>query len=134
MSAMQDELRRSMAELRMKDEAPPYFIAYEVLDRTLFEVAGRLGAVIEDQPRRVRMLRAEVRVGDYAFDSSRFVLQGFGGVVHWAQMPVYVAAELSAGVMAAAVYTVVARTRLDRTRGSMTEDFVPDSLMAESVA
>lgn len=78
-SAMQDELRRSMAELRMKDEAPPYFIAYEVLDRTLFEVAGRLGAVIEDQPRRVRTLRAEVRVGDYAFDSSRFVLQGFGG-------------------------------------------------------
>ncbi len=29
------------------------------------------------------------------------VLQAFGGVVHWAQMPVYVAAELSAGVLAA---------------------------------
>src|SRR6185436_19158144 len=41
------------------------------------------------------------------------VLQAFGGDVRWAQMPVYVAAELSAGVMAAAVYTVVARTRLD---------------------
>ncbi len=78
-SAMQDELRRSMAELRMKDEAPPYYIAYEVLDRTLFEVSGRLGAIIEDEPRRVRTLRAEVRVGDYTFDSSRFVLQGFGG-------------------------------------------------------
>ena len=38
------------------------------------------------------------------------VLQAFGGVVHWAQMPVYVAAELSAGVAAAAVYTVIART------------------------
>ncbi len=44
-----------------------------------------------------------------------FVLQAFGGTVHWAQMPVYIAAELSAGVAAAAVYTVIARTRLDRT-------------------
>ena len=43
------------------------------------------------------------------------VLQAFGGVVHWAQLPVYVAAELSAGVAAAAVYTVIARTQLDRT-------------------
>ena len=44
-----------------------------------------------------------------------FVLQAFGGIVHWAQMPVYIVAELSAGVVAAAVYTVIARTRFDRT-------------------
>ena len=62
------------------------------------------------------------------------VLQAFGGDVHWAQMPVYVAAELSAGVMAAVVYTVIARTRLDRTVDLVTEDYVPDSLVAESVA
>src|SRR6185295_19957368 len=59
-----------------------------------------------------------------------FVLQAFGGVVHWAQMPVYVAAELSAGVAAAVVYTIVARTRLDRTESLMTENYVPDSLVA----
>jgi glycerol uptake facilitator protein len=62
------------------------------------------------------------------------VLQAFGGAVHWAQMPVYVAAELSAGVLAAAVYTVIARTKLDRTVDLVTEDYVPDSLVAESVA
>jgi glycerol uptake facilitator protein len=62
------------------------------------------------------------------------VLQAFGGNVHWAQMPVYVAAELSAGVMAAVAYTVIARTRLDRTEHLVTEDYVPDSLLAESVA
>ena len=77
--AMQDEMRRSMAELRMKGEAPPYFIGYEVLDRTMSDVSGRLGAVVETPPRRARTLRVEVRVGDYAFDSSRFVVQGFGG-------------------------------------------------------
>jgi glycerol uptake facilitator protein len=63
-----------------------------------------------------------------------FVLQGFGGDVRWAQMPVYLAAELSAGVMAAAVYTVIARTKLDRTVDLSTEDFIPDSLLAESAA
>jgi glycerol uptake facilitator protein len=63
-----------------------------------------------------------------------FVLQAFGGDVRWAQMPVYVVAELSAGVMAAAVYTVIARTKLDRTEHVVIENYVPDSLMAESVA
>jgi hypothetical protein len=79
LAAMQDEMQRSMAELRMKGDAPPYYIAYEVLDRTASDVTGRLGAIIENPPRRARTLRVEVRVGDYAFDSSRFVVQGFGG-------------------------------------------------------
>ncbi|HEY0284271.1 MAG TPA: hypothetical protein VGC23_02705, partial [Vicinamibacterales bacterium] len=78
-SAMQDEMKRSMAELRMKGEAAPYYIAYEVLDRTMSDVSGRLGAIVENPPRRTRTLRVEVRVGDYTFDSSRFVVQGFGG-------------------------------------------------------
>ena len=72
-------MKRSMAELRMKGEAAPYYIAYEVLDRTMSDVSGRLGAIVENPPRRTRTLRVEVRVGDYTFDSSRFVVQGFGG-------------------------------------------------------
>ena len=79
MAAMQDEMKRSMAELRMKGEAAPYYIAYEVLDRTMADVSGRLGAIVENPPRRSRTLRVEVRVGDYTFDSSRFVVQGFTG-------------------------------------------------------
>jgi hypothetical protein len=79
LAAMQDEMKRSMAELRMKGEAAPYYIAYEVLDRTMSDVSGRLGSIVENPPRRTRTLRVEVRVGDYTFDSSRFVMQGFGG-------------------------------------------------------
>ena len=77
--AMQDEMKRSMSDLRMKDAPAPYYIAYEVQDRTVTDVSGRLGALIENAPRRMRVLRVEVRVGDYTFDSSRFVSQGFGG-------------------------------------------------------
>ncbi len=79
LSAMQDEMKRSMAELGMKGEPAPYYIAYEVLDRTISDVSGRIGAIIENPPRHTRTLRVEVRVGDYTFDSSRFVVQGFGG-------------------------------------------------------
>jgi glycerol uptake facilitator protein len=60
------------------------------------------------------------------------VLQAFGGVVHWVQLPVYVGAELSAGVLAAAVYTVIARTKLDRKVDLTSDDYVPDSLAADS--
>src|SRR5581483_9422252 len=44
-AAMHDEMARSMAELRMKDAPAPYYIAYELQDRTMVDVSGRLGAV-----------------------------------------------------------------------------------------
>src|ERR1700730_14026502 len=78
LTAMQDEMARSMSELRMKDAPPPYYIAYELQDRTLTDVAGRLGAVVASPPHHIRVLRVEVRVGSYDFDSSRFAMQGFG--------------------------------------------------------
>jgi predicted Zn-dependent protease len=72
-SAMQDEVKRSMAELRLKDQPPPYYIAYDVDDTSTTRVAGRLGALVEDDTSHGRTLRVDVRVGDYTFDSSRFV-------------------------------------------------------------
>ena len=60
------------------------------------------------------------------------VLQLFGGTVHWAQLPVYVGAEISAGVVAATAYTLLARTSLDRRVTLSAEDFVPESLVAQS--
>jgi hypothetical protein len=48
---------------------------------------------------------------------------------------VYVAAELSAGVAAAVAYTVIARTKLDRSVSAVqAEAYVPESLVAEPVA
>jgi glycerol uptake facilitator protein len=38
------------------------------------------------------------------------VLQAFGGTVHWTQLPVYVIAELLAGVAAGLTYTLVSRS------------------------
>ncbi|MGP6178182.1 MIP/aquaporin family protein [Microbacterium sp. A196] len=48
-----------------------------------------------------------------------FVQWALGGQVAWEQWPVYIIAELVAGVAAAALFTVVSRTSADRT--SLTE-------------
>jgi hypothetical protein len=73
MQAMRDELTRAMTGLRIADQPAPYYIAY-----TIEDVAGRqmdaiLGALVTDGRRRSRTVRVDVRVGDYASDSSRFV-------------------------------------------------------------
>lgn len=80
-AAMKDELARSMSELRIKDEPPPYYIEYHVDETVTRRTAARLGAIeVNDLDSRLRTLDVDVRVGDYQFDSSRFVIsQGRGG-------------------------------------------------------
>ena len=78
LAAMQDELARSMAELRLENEPPPYYIAYDVDDVQSAQKTAQLGALVVDGETRSRRLRVEVRVGDYDFDSSRFISQQRG--------------------------------------------------------
>jgi predicted Zn-dependent protease len=82
LSAMQDEMRRSMAELRMNGEPAPYHIEYEIDDLASVRVVARLGATVDDLADHSRTLQVGVRVGEYDFDSSRFITQDRGaGVV-----------------------------------------------------
>src|SRR3990167_10516489 len=82
LSAMHDELRRSMAELRMNGEPAPYYIEYEIDDLASIRVVARLGGIVDDLADRSRTLQVGVRVGEYGFDSSRFITQDRGaGVV-----------------------------------------------------
>lgn len=80
-TALADELERSMKQLRMKDQPAPYFIEYEVEDRAATRVTARFGALTEDLTGKSRTLRVGVRVGDYDFDSSLFTAPGGGGGV-----------------------------------------------------
>jgi hypothetical protein len=73
LAAMQDELKRSMSGLRIEGQPAPYYIAYQVDEMSNRRLVARLGEIADDASTRSRMLRVEVRVGDYDFDSSRFV-------------------------------------------------------------
>ena len=81
LSAMADELDRSMKELRLPDQPSPYFIEYTIEDRLGTRITARLGAIVEDLVGRSRTLRVSVRVGDYAFDNSLFNVGNLGGGV-----------------------------------------------------
>lgn len=70
LDAMVLELNRSHQELKLKENKAPYFISYQLKDFDSREVASRYGAVFQDATLRERKLYVDVRVGDYAFDSS----------------------------------------------------------------
>ena len=53
------------------------------------------------------------------------IQQIWGGTVHWTQLPVYLAAELLAGVAAALAYVAVSRTSVDQLAPSNAAGLVP---------
>ena len=76
LEAMQDEMDRSMAGLRLPDQPAPYYIAYTIHDTTRTSLTAAVGALMADTTGRSRLLYVEVRVGDYDFDSSHFATAG----------------------------------------------------------
>jgi len=70
LGAMQAELSRSMARLRLKSFEAPYFMAYAVRDYEQRAVGARFGAPVDKSSNHARQAWAEVRVGDYQFDNT----------------------------------------------------------------
>jgi hypothetical protein len=70
--AMQDELSRTMNDLRMGDEPKPYYAAYTISDLDQATVSATYGAVTAEHSFRARLLRTDLRVGDRTFDNSNF--------------------------------------------------------------
>ena len=69
LGAMEQELARSMEQLKFKDYQSPYFIAYQLKDVAQQSVFGRFGSLLARDDTRTRLLYTEVRVGDYSFDN-----------------------------------------------------------------
>jgi TldD protein len=89
MQAMSDELQRSMTELRLQGLESPYFIQYTVLDEEESVAEATFGALTSSTQNRSRMLHAQVRVGDYAFDNSEF-MAGPGGSSTGVLLPIVI--------------------------------------------
>lgn len=68
--AMHDEIARSMESLAMPGAAMPYYVAYAVVDFEHMHLVAAYGAITLREQFRQRMLEADVRVGNYDFDSS----------------------------------------------------------------
>ncbi|MBN2576407.1 MAG: TldD/PmbA family protein, partial [Deltaproteobacteria bacterium] len=70
LSALKQEMARSMKKLRLPSEDAPYFIRYIVRDYDNYDISARFGALFEDSYQRVRQGAVEVRVGSYQFDNT----------------------------------------------------------------
>jgi len=68
--AMQEEMARSMKELKVDDFGPPYFINYQVRHHDQAEVVATFGALLSADVRKKQTLFVDVKVGDPQFDSS----------------------------------------------------------------
>ena len=68
--AMAAEMDRSLAELTLPGAAPPYFLAYRVLDSDEARVEARYGAVTRRERARHRHLYTELRVGGPELDNT----------------------------------------------------------------
>ena len=67
---MQAELGRSMDRLRIEGYEAPYFLSYQVKETQSVAIAGRYGAIYQDDSRRARRAFVDLRVGNYQLDSS----------------------------------------------------------------
>jgi TldD protein len=73
LQALRTELDRGMAELKTKGNPAPYYLGYEVHDRTEVVVSASYGALVQSSSRRSRILDTDVRVGDYRLDSTHAI-------------------------------------------------------------
>jgi predicted Zn-dependent protease len=69
---MQDELARTMSDLRLGDEPRPYYVAYTISDLDQATVSATFGAITAAHGYRGRTLRTDLRVGDPSFDNTNF--------------------------------------------------------------
>jgi hypothetical protein len=78
-NAMNDEMQRSLKELKMEDLQKPYFIEYTLLLRYNNQIEGSLGKISASKiNQREAVLTVSVRVGDYKFDQRNFFDVGLG--------------------------------------------------------
>jgi len=67
--ALQEEMERSKAKLKMENVAAPYYIEYRVTELDAFDASATFGALRSQQRGSGRFLRVVVRIGDYKQDS-----------------------------------------------------------------
>jgi TldD protein len=70
LAAMQEELEREKSVLVLPGMQRPYFMAYRLEDIESYDANASYGALTGETERHQRVVRVEVRIGDYTVDSS----------------------------------------------------------------
>ncbi len=73
LSAMKDELNRSMNELEKKDHDKPFFISYTIADIHTIKATAKYGALISSDKNNFKDWNVRVMVGDYELNDENFI-------------------------------------------------------------
>lgn len=73
LDAMQDEMNRSLRELKIENLNTPYYIEYYLNFSNTHNIKAQLGAITNDNQSKTARLTVKVRVGDYTFDNTNFL-------------------------------------------------------------
>jgi TldD protein len=76
LEAEKAELTRSLDALK-KQDLPPYFISYDIIETHSATVVGSFGALTQSAENKRRQLRVDLHVGDHTLDNTRRLLGGF---------------------------------------------------------
>jgi predicted Zn-dependent protease len=72
LEAEKAELSHSLDQLK-KQELPPYFLSYEIIETHSATVSGSFGTLTHSSENKRRQLLIDLRVGDYTLDNTRQV-------------------------------------------------------------
>ncbi|MBN2541287.1 hypothetical protein JXI42_00315 [bacterium] len=78
--AMNDEMQRSLDQLRLEDYGPPYFVGYTIEDHSNYSIKASFGGITESYNSDKRYLMVDVRVGDYSFDNKNYISSNIWGL------------------------------------------------------
>ncbi len=78
-AVLSEEMDYSMENLAMPDGTKPYFMSYTITDTDRVSVGAELGALTDEDANHNRLLDVDIRVGDYALDSTHKIRGGFMG-------------------------------------------------------
>jgi len=67
--AMNDELARTVAQLKIEKHDKPYYVSYRIDDCDSLNTSASFGAITSDTYNRYRVLSVDVHVGSYGLDS-----------------------------------------------------------------
>ncbi len=73
--ALRDEMQRSIRDLKLENQSPPYYLAYRVVDENRIEIKASYGGLISSNELRSRDLYVDLRVGSKQLDNSNFICQ-----------------------------------------------------------
>jgi hypothetical protein len=73
LSAMRDEVKRSMDSLFIETLQKPYYVEYTLKISNTYRASALLGSLVDTASAKTITLNVQVRVGDYNFDNANFL-------------------------------------------------------------